>query len=455
MSTTTAVRFWDVRRNRTKVASYEIRWVVAGRERSRSRRTKALAEAFLSDLRQAARRGERFDIATGLPESMMATSGPTWLDFAQRYVDMKWPHAAAKSRDSLTDALATVTAALVEDSNDGPDIRTLRVALRQYLLPPAARTTARPVDIDMAAEWLARMSLPVSELAKPRNLRRALDALTITLDGTAAAATTIRRKRAVFNNALQYAVEIEELAANNLSRVGWRTPKVSEVVDRRVVINPDQARKLLTAVTYVGQLDRGRHLRGFFACLYYAGLRPAEAVGLRDQDCHLPAAGWGELALVTSRPETNRRWTDSGTTHEARGLKHRANTAVRHVPIPPELVAILREHLAESGTAPDGRLFRTRRGGVLGSSYADVWAVARTLALTPDQVLSPLADRPYALRHAAVSLWLNAGVPVTEVAERAGHGVDVLLRVYAKCIDGGQDRSNRRIEAALRGHDDG
>src|SRR6266496_2204054 len=158
MSTTTAVRFWDVRRNRAKVASYEVRWVVAGRERSRSRRTKALAEAFLSDLRQAARRGERFDIATGLPESMLATSGPTWLDFAQRYVDMKWPHAAAKSRDSLTDALATVTAALVEDGNDGPDIQTLRVALRQYLLPPAARTDGRPLDIDMAGEWLARMS---------------------------------------------------------------------------------------------------------------------------------------------------------------------------------------------------------------------------------------------------------------------------------------------------------
>jgi len=35
-------------------------------------------------------------------------------------------------------------------------------------------------------------------------------------------------------------------------------------------------------------------------------------------------------------------------------------------------------------------------------------------------VASPLAGRPYDLRHAAVSLWLNAGVPATEVAERAG-----------------------------------
>lgn len=42
----------------------------------------------------------------------------------------------------------------------------------------------------------------------------------------------------------------------------------------------------------------------------------------------------------------------------------------------------------------------------------------------------------YHLRHAAVSLWLNAGVLATPVAEWAGHSVHVLLKVYAKCIDG-------------------
>ena len=62
---------------------------------------------------------------------------------------------------------------------------------------------------------------------------------------------------------------------------------------------------------------------------------------------------------------------------------------------------------------------------------------------------SPLAGRPYDLRHAAVSLWLNAGVPATEVAERAGHSVQVLLRVYAKCLDDGEAVANKRIDAAL------
>ncbi|MET8333001.1 hypothetical protein ABZV14_02700 [Streptosporangium canum] len=50
---------------------------------------------------------------------------------------------------------------------------------------------------------------------------------------------------------------------------------------------------------------------------------------------------------------------------------------------------------------------------------------------------------------AAVSLWLNAGVHAPEVAERAGHGVDVLLKVYAKCIDGQHEAANKRILEAL------
>jgi hypothetical protein len=48
-----------------------------------------------------------------------------------------------------------------------------------------------------------------------------------------------------------------------------------------------------------------------------------------------------------------------------------------------------------------------------------------------------------------VSLWLNAGVPAPEVADHAGHSVDVLLKIYAKCIDGQEATVNRRIEEAL------
>ncbi|GAA0445380.1 hypothetical protein Acor_83300 [Acrocarpospora corrugata] len=70
------------------------------------------------------------------------------------------------------------------------------------------------------------------------------------------------------------------------------------------------------------------------------------------------------------------------------------------------------------------------------SGYTRTWRTARQLALTPVQANSALARRPYDLRHAGVSMRLNAGVPATQVAEWAGHSVEVLLKIYAKCVDG-------------------
>ena len=48
-----------------------------------------------------------------------------------------------------------------------------------------------------------------------------------------------------------------------------------------------------------------------------------------------------------------------------------------------------------------------------------------------------------------MSLWLNSGVPATEVARRAGHGVAVLITIYAHCIDGQAAAANQRIAEAL------
>jgi hypothetical protein len=67
---------------------------------------------------------------------------------------------------------------------------------------------------------------------------------------------------------------------------------------------------------------------------------------------------------------------------------------------------------------------------IASSTYARVWRRACVLGLTPRQVASPLGGRPY---------------------DRAGHSVDVLLNVYAKCIDGQAASVNDRIQRALRG----
>lgn len=155
----------------------------------------------------------------------------------------------------------------------------------------------------------------------------------------------------------------------------------------------------------------------FYAVLYYAGLRPAGAVGLKRSDRHLPDAGRGTLTLREKRPVSGKQWTDSGERHDRRGLKAREAESDRPVPVPPVLVAIPRAHLDAFGAAKEGRVFGNERGGAVGSStYWRVWEAARECALPPERVVSPLAGRPYDLRHACITRWLNAGMPMLEVA---------------------------------------
>ena len=176
---------------------------------------------------------------------------------------------------------------------------------------------------------------------------------------------------------------------------------------------------------------------------------------LRESRLPLPAAGWGRHRPGRLRAP-RRHATGPTTAPPARPRPQAPRPAGDPVhPHPARPGPVLRAHLKRYGTSPDGRLFRTARGGLLqDSAYSAVWAAARAAALTPAQHASPLARRPYDLRHAAVSLWLNAGVPATEVARRAGHSVAVLLKVYAHCIDGQADAANKRIADALGGTGD-
>ena len=231
------------------------------------------------------------------------------------------------------------------------------------------------------------------------------------------------------------------------------------------VVNPRQARALLDAVR--AQQPSGPRLVAFFAVMYYAGLRPEEAINLSTDNVLLPprawdaewhqwqdppdGQNWGELHLRSATPDAGSEWTDDGSPRERRQLKHRAEGDTRIVPSHPELTRLLRDHLTNFELADDGRLFAGVRGGELPTiTYRRAWIKARQLALTPAEQASPLARRPYDLRHACLSTWLNGGVYPTQVAEWAGHSVDVLLRIYAKCIAGQDELAKRRIDEALR-----
>ena len=68
---------------------------------------------------------------------------------------------------------------------------------------------------------------------------------------------------------------------------------------------------------------------------------------------------------------------------------------MRKVPIPPELVELLRTHIGTFGVAPDGRLFRSESGNLLQpSTWWQVWQKVRAASLTPEKLASPLMKRP-------------------------------------------------------------
>ena len=451
------VRFWTIRVRRDRPKPYMVRWKVGtAPAQAKSFELRAMADSWRSQLMQAARRGEAFDEASGLPASEVREQ--QWVSFyelAVRFVDLKWPHAAAKTRTSTADALATVTPMLVSSARGKPDDEVLRTALYGWAFHKGRRDAGSMEGKEAAAiAWLAKASLKVSTLderdRRSQLIRGALDRIALKIDGTPAAATTIARKRAVFYGVLNYAVELDLLASNPIDKVSWKAPKVADEVDRRVVANPVQVKALLDAVTAVRP-----DMAAFFGCLYYAAMRPGEAVALERAHCEdMPEQGWGLLVLTDSQPRVGSAWTDSGQAHDQRQLKHRAQRTSRPVPIPPELVTLLKHHLENHMKDGDDRLFRGARGGPLSESvYGPVWQSAREKALTAGQRRSSLVARPYDLRHSGVTLSLNAGVPAPEVARRAGHGVEVLLRVYAGCIDGQDQLWNDRISEALRAGD--
>jgi integrase len=94
--------------------------------------------------------------------------------------------------------------------------------------------------------------------------------------------------------------------------VQWSAPKSTDEVDRRVVVNPRQARALLEAVRV-----RAPQLVAFFGCMYYTALRPAEALHLRADECELPETGRGWLRLTGSTQHVGH---DGGDVREDREL---------------------------------------------------------------------------------------------------------------------------------------
>ena len=123
-------------------------------------------------------------------------------------------------------------------------------------------------------------------------------------------------------------------------------------------------------------------------------------------------------------------------------------TGPRSVPIPPVLVGELKKWVASHKFATSDLIFRTRNDKrPTASNWSRSWHRALRAIGQP-----PL--RVYDCRHAAATTWLQAGVPLGEVARRLGHSVETLVSTYVGALAGDEQLANSRIDAlfAARAH---
>ncbi|MCC6145031.1 MAG: tyrosine-type recombinase/integrase [Candidatus Hydrogenedentes bacterium] len=173
-------------------------------------------------------------------------------------------------------------------------------------------------------------------------------------------------------------------------------------------LEPDEINALLAAPDRTARLGRFHHAIILF--LYNTGARVAELVNVRAADLRLDALH-GQVLL--------------------RGKRQKE----RLCPLWQNTVAVLRDHLAEVGIAPDAdkRIFLNRRNEPLtryGVNYILSTYVRKVTTCIPS-----IADKrisPHTIRHTTAVHLLNAGVDINVIRAWLGH-VDVrTTSIYAE-----------------------
>ena len=230
-----------------------------------------------------------------------------------------------------------------------------------------------------------------------------------------------------------------------LSRaVEWRRIPINPV---RLVAKPKVRRRRRVRALTPAVVERGRaHLlaRGarrdatLLVLLAYGGLRPSEALALR----------WGQVRDRTLLiDEATAGIRDAEGESVAKQTKTRRERTVR-------LLAPLASDLAAYRLAqgrPDDRelVFPTVGGELWTDGHWQDWHRDRWTPLK--RALPELAgSRPYDLRHAFVTLLINEGLPITEIARQAGHSPTTCLEVYGHVFDEFDLSERRPAEDVIR-----
>lgn len=189
------------RRSRSEATlPWVVRYTIDGRHRSKSHRTRVEAERFRGLLLRAVQSGDRFNVATGEPESWQVPLADTGVhEWSRRWLAEQWQEWQPRTRGSNAEALSRFVVLAVEPVAQVPE------GLRIYL-----QTSLRPDKSDMRIrayeDWMTKNCLPVGELNRGR-VATIDRQLAVRLDGLPMAATTANGNRTVARACVHAAVD--------------------------------------------------------------------------------------------------------------------------------------------------------------------------------------------------------------------------------------------------------
>lgn len=373
------------------------------------------------------------------------------------YARTKWPQWEPTTRRNAQRDLSRAVIYLV--ANDAPELTAAdRVALDVYLRTMVLTST--PSTIDAAEEerwqgWLGRWSLPLDDVSD-RHLQAFLDHVrTTALDGTARtlAPASVARTRAVVRGAFTAARKRRLLEWDPFEAVDAPVLRDHDQVDPDLVMSPADVIAIAQACA---QIDP--RYEAFVLTQGLCGLRPGEAVELRARNLTITNGQPTAVTVRGTHAEVPDRFLLDGETRR-RPLKGRGHRASRTIPVFTVLRPVLARHLEAYTDGRDAaRVFTNTAGSKINLSnfHRDVWDAARTATFPAD---SPLRHvRRHDLRHAAITAWLNAGVPLKTCQAWSGHTtVSVLLDTYLGATRGDDQLGQQRVDDALNDlldHDD-
>jgi integrase len=250
----------------------------------------------------------------------------------------------------------------------------------RYMVPTLGKTPLAQLDRRMVQAWTGELS-------------------------TRLAPRTVQKAGQVLHKILREAVAQRYILDNPAAGVSY--PKIPRPKTR--VLSPEEVARLTDAMD-----PRYRALVPF---LCYSGLRIGEAFALEVSDL--------ELDKDPARVMVSRTVVELGSLHFG---DPKTEAGVRTVPLPAELAAALREHIARHELGPGDPLFPAPKGGV---TRLNSW---RTRFWNPAAELAGLAGfNVHQTRRTAVTLWLEYGIPLEVAQVWIGHAdTRMILDVYAK-----------------------